>query len=231
MRRAPVAVFALIISMFFLTVTACTSYVAPRQDRPVLLAHWAQPDRLVPRHPAGVAATVEWITVRPGDTLSAITARRCGSPSGWPLLWAVNRRLVHDPALIMPGWRLRPAACGPVSVGLLREATTAIPRPQPAIAPVRSVIAVATTVSYTGPSSGFQACVIARESGGYARAYNTSSGASGLYGFLLSTWMHTPEGPAYPGGAYTAPPAVQTAAFWWTYARDGTAPWAPYDGC
>ena len=79
--------------------------------------------------------------------------------------------------------------------------------------------------------SGFEGCVISRESGGNPTAYNSSSGASGLFGFLLSTWLKTPEGAAYPGGAYTAPASVQEQAFQWMFAQDGVAPWRPYDGC
>lgn len=78
---------------------------------------------------------------------------------------------------------------------------------------------------------GFEGCVISRESGGSPTAYNSSSGASGLFGFLLDTWLKTPEGAAYPGGAYTAPASVQIQAFQWTFAQDGVAPWRPYDGC
>jgi hypothetical protein len=96
------------------------------------------------------------------------------------------------------------------------------PPPKPA-APVVSSAPV--TVS----ASGFEACVISRESGGDPTAYNSSSGASGLFGMLLSTWDSL--GLGYPGGAYTAPVSVQEQGFAILYARDGTAPWGPYDGC
>lgn len=81
----------------------------------------------------------------------------------------------------------------------------------------------------TVSASGFEACVIQRESGGDPTAYNSSSGASGLFGMLLSTWDSL--GLGYPGGAYTAPVSVQEQGFAILYARDGTSPWAPYDGC
>lgn len=81
----------------------------------------------------------------------------------------------------------------------------------------------------TGGMSAFEACVIQRESGGDPTAYNSSSGASGLFGFLPSTWASL--GLGYPGGAYTAPVSVQEEGFNILYSRDGTAPWAPYDGC
>lgn len=84
------------------------------------------------------------------------------------------------------------------------------------------------TTHITGVSA-FEACVIQRESGGNPRAYNSSSGASGLFGMLLSTWDSL--GLGYSGGAYTAPVSVQEQGFNILYARDGTSPWAPYDGC
>ena len=75
--------------------------------------------------------------------------------------------------------------------------------------------------------TGFQACVIARESGGNPRAVNPVSGAGGLYQFLPSTWASL----GFPGLPQNASVATQNAAFWKLYAERGTAPWAPYDGC
>jgi len=79
------------------------------------------------------------------------------------------------------------------------------------------------------PPAAFTACVISRESGGDPTAYNSSSGASGLFGMLLSTWLST--GVGYPHGAYTAPSSVQYQAYYILYARDGASPWSAYDGC
>ncbi len=73
----------------------------------------------------------------------------------------------------------------------------------------------------------FQACVIARESGGNAQAVNPASGAGGLYGFLPSTWQSL----GYSGLPQDAPVSVQNAAFQQAYAQSGTSPWAPSDGC
>jgi resuscitation-promoting factor RpfC len=77
------------------------------------------------------------------------------------------------------------------------------------------------------PSSSFEACVIAAESGGNPRAVNPSSGAGGLYGFLPSTWQAL----GFSGLPQDASPAVQHEAFLKEYALAGTSPWAPYDGC
>ena len=73
----------------------------------------------------------------------------------------------------------------------------------------------------------FQACVIARESGGNARAVNPASGAGGLYQFLPGTWQSL----GYSGLPQDAPVSVQNAAFQQEYAQSGTSPWALSDGC
>jgi hypothetical protein len=104
------------------------------------------------------------------------------------------------------------------------QAAKYVPPPKPVVQPAQ---APAAQVAVS--ASGFEACVISRESGGDPTAYNSSSGASGLFGMLLSTWDSL--GLGYPGGAYTAPVSVQEQGFAILYARDGTAPWAAYDGC
>jgi hypothetical protein len=86
--------------------------------------------------------------------------------------------------------------------------------------------------SYQAPQQansggGFQACVIARESGGSATAVNPSSGAGGLYGFLPSTWQAL----GHSGLPENASVAEQNQAFQQEYAQAGTSPWHPYDGC
>lgn len=77
----------------------------------------------------------------------------------------------------------------------------------------------APAITSLAPSS-FQACVAFRES-------TDGTLSSDIYGFLQSTWSSL----GLPGSPYTAPASEQTQAFQMLYARDGTAPWAPYDGC
>jgi hypothetical protein len=72
----------------------------------------------------------------------------------------------------------------------------------------------------SAPSS-FQKCVAWRESS------NTPTDPDGLYGILPSTWHSL----GYSGTAGQASVSVQNQAFQKLYAQDGTAPWAPYDGC
>jgi hypothetical protein len=81
--------------------------------------------------------------------------------------------------------------------------------------------ASATSGGGSAPSS-FQQCVAWRESGN-----NPTASSSGLYGILPSTWASL----GYSGTAGAASVAQQNQAFQQLYAQDGTAPWAPYDGC
>ena len=78
-----------------------------------------------------------------------------------------------------------------------------------------------------GSYSGFQACVISRESGGNSQVMN-SSGHYGLYQFSASTWAGHGGSSADFGRASVA---EQTQVFWNTVHADGTSDWAPYDGC
>lgn len=105
----------------------------------------------------------------------------------------------------------------------------------PASAPA-STVTTATAVSSPVQSSGtvnpnsysgFQACVIARESGGNSQVMN-SSGHYGLYQFSASTWE------AYGGSASTfghASIAEQNQVFNNAMAQGGQSNWSPYDGC
>jgi hypothetical protein len=83
------------------------------------------------------------------------------------------------------------------------------------------------TVSLGG-YSGFQQCVITRESGGNAQVMN-STGHYGLYQFSYSTWV------AYGGSGADfghASVAEQNQVFSNAMATPGGANnWAPYDGC
>lgn len=161
--------------------------------------------------------------VRGGDTLSEIARK---NNLKWKGLYCENKRVIgNDPNMILPGMKLKlknsEKMCriaAPKLNGTNLPAVNAVPVQQ-----------TQTVSSYSASSGSFQQCVIMAESGGNPRAINPSSGASGLYGFLLSTWDSL--GLGYPGGAYTAPVSVQNEGFQILYARDGTSPWAPYDGC
>lgn len=81
--------------------------------------------------------------------------------------------------------------------------------------------------SYSGSTGSFQACVIARESGGNSQVMN-SSGHYGLYQFSASTWAAYGGNPADFGNASVA---EQNQVFANAMAAGGESNWAPYDGC
>jgi hypothetical protein len=59
------------------------------------------------------------------------------------------------------------------------------------------------------------------------RESGNGSGSPNIYGFLDSTWHSL----GYPGSPGSYSRATQDQAFTRLYAQNGTAPWAPYDGC
>lgn len=197
---------------------------AVRQNsfRPTMIRRQTEP-------PASHITTVATVTVGNGDTLASIAKRRLGSASRWPALWWVNRSKVKNPNSIHTGEVLRLPGRSVQGSWLARRALAAIPKPPPvkAAAPVGSAPPTPTGPVHVS-GSAFEVCVEQAESGGDPRAYNQSSGASGLFGDLLSTWDSL--GLGYPGGAYTAPPSVQIQGFWKLYGEDGMAPWTA-DGC
>jgi len=156
------------------------------------------------------------VTVVSGDTLWGIGVRYHRT---WQQLASYNH--VPNPDLIYVGqvFTIPPAnyvgsttpAPSPAYQPPVVHTYTPTPRyTAPAPQPVRS---------YGAPGS-FQACVATRESG-------NGSGSSNIYGILNSTWASLGRS----GSAWTASRAEQDAAFAQLYARDGTQPWAPYDGC
>lgn len=68
------------------------------------------------------------------------------------------------------------------------------------------------------------------ESGGNYRAVNRSSGASGAYQFLDSTWRAMPESRGYAKASY-APAWLQDQAARRLYARYGIRPWIASSSC
>ncbi|HEY1320536.1 MAG TPA: transglycosylase family protein [Streptosporangiaceae bacterium] len=172
-------------------------------------------------------------TVKNGDTLSSIARHEYGRAATWPALWWVNRHKVHNPEMIKVGQRLTLSSWHPRKAWLNRAALSAIPAPPPApvSAPAAAPAAVTqpastSTATYSG-GSGYQACVIAAESGGNPSAVNPSSGAGGLYQFLPSTWAAL----GHSGLPQNASVAEQNQAFQQQYAQSGTSAWSPYDGC
>ena len=231
------AVIVTICAFFTISLLAVSASASPAAPRPV------------PHHAAAVAATTVAAvavtrrhTVRRGETLGKIARRVLGSARLWPVLWWDNRYKITNPDMIRAGQHIRYGHWHRLRPWLLHRALAAIPKPPPPPVHTTAVVhhhharyhapaaAPAQPAHYSG-GSGFQACVIARESGGNPSAVNPSSGAGGLYQFLPSTWASLGYASSYPGGAQTAPVSVQNAAFWKLYGEAGTSPWAPYDGC
>jgi LysM repeat protein len=186
------------------------------------------------------AALPTQYTVRSGDSLSSIAKHFYQNPDAWPVLYWANHSKVRWANIIAAGQVLRvpakparipsaPAELGP-------------PAPKPVAAPVRQVVSApvrhsyttaqapaVTTSTYSGSAAGgsFQACVIARESGGNSQVMN-ASGHYGLYQFSASTWA------AYggsPGDFGHASVGEQNQVFSNAMARGGQSNWSPYDGC
>ncbi|WMI33651.1 hydrolase [Streptomyces phage Patelgo] len=84
------------------------------------------------------------------------------------------------------------------------------------------------TQNHVAPG-GIAACIRRHESGGNYRALNSSSGASGAYQFLDSTWQAVT---GLPGKAMNYSPAQQDAAFWklWNNGR-GANQWVTSGMC
>jgi LysM domain/Transglycosylase-like domain len=199
----------------------------------------AQPDSslapLADTHPGAPAADVAAqasleYTVQDGDTLSSIAA---GHGLNWTQLWAANAALVRNPDVIQPGWHLllQPGVLTPsmqAELSRLLAPPPAQPAPSSDVsAPSPQPVTVTADVSTSGDSS-FQACVIARESGGNPDVWN-ASGHWGLYQFSASTWAAYGGNPADFGHASVA---EQDQVF--ANAMDspgGEGNWAPYDGC
>jgi len=180
-------------------------------------------------HQAALPATY---TVKSGDSLSAIAGHLYKSPDYWPALYWANRGKIRYADEIEAGQVLKvpakpakipapPSALGPAPAPVPASSAAAPAQAEPAQAePARA------TGTYSG-GSGFQACVIAAESGGNSQAMN-SSGHYGLYQFSSSTWAEYGGNSADFGNASVA---EQNQVFDNAMAAGGASNWAPYDGC
>jgi len=189
---------------------------------------------------AAIAAALTY-AVKPGDSLSSVAQRHCGTARDWTGIYAASRAR---------GWTARNAnsltagqhlwlSCSYVP-SMLRFAPAPPPPP-----PVVRTAAVSTgssgyhstyhrsysSGSYgnvsAGSYGGYQACVISRESGGRSQVMN-SSGHYGLYQFDAGTWASGGGSAADFGHASVA---EQNRVFAAVYAARGTQPWSPSDGC
>ena len=195
---------------------------------------------------ARAAAAAATYTVRSGDSLSAVATRHCGTARDWTGIYAASRArgwTAKNANMLTAGQHLW-LSCA-YDQRQLRFAP-APPPPPPAATRISSTPLTsgntgtfssnrrsAPSTNYSSstgsirPATSYEACVIARESGGNSQVMN-SSGHYGLYQFSASTWQ------AYGGSAAdfgNASPAEQRRVFLNAMAQGGQSNWSPYDGC
>jgi LysM repeat protein len=171
-------------------------------------------------------------TVQPGDTLASIAQQLYASADYWPVLYSANHAAIPYASQIQVGQVLtvpnKPAKIPSVP----QEAAPAAPAPSTltstqGYSSAGSAATGQAASTSSGSTSSFQACVIARESGGNPQVMN-ASGHYGLYQFSASTWAAYGGNPADFGHASVA---EQNQVFANAMAAGGQSNWAPYDGC
>ena len=167
-------------------------------------------------------------TIKAGDSLSSIAGKVYHKQDAWPVLYWANHKKIQWANVIGEGQVLKVPALPAKIPAAPSQLGPAAPAPAPtapaAAAPMQAT--AATSGSYSA-SGSYEACVIARESGGNAQVMN-SSGHYGLYQFSASTWQ------AYGGSAASfgnASAAEQHRVFANAMAQGGQSNWSPYDGC
>ena len=169
-------------------------------------------------------------SVRSGDSLSSIAGKVYHKQNAWPVLYWANRGKIHWANMISEGQVLKvPAMPAKIPAAPSQLGPAPAPAPAPVVASGSAPVQATSSASgsYSGASGSFEACVIARESGGNSQVMN-SSGHYGLYQFSESTWV------AYGGSAADfghASAAEQNQVFANALARGGQSNWSPYDGC
>lgn len=254
MRKILIGVFAAICTAIFVAfmiprpsgripVSAVLSQ-APASTRHATAARTVPHRAAVPAAAGRTTAELMLYTVLKGDSLSTVAARTYGTSRDWPLVWWNNRAGIPNPDQLPAGMVLKLGGLGVVTSmtpAIEAAARAALPKPPPP-APASAGVGgsssgggsaassappvPAAQVSTSGMGS-FQACVIQRESGGNPNIWN-ASGHWGLYQFSASTWAAHGGDPGLFGNATAS---YQTMIFWNTVRADGTADWAPYDGC
>jgi LysM repeat protein len=177
-------------------------------------------------------------TVESGDTLASIAQQLYGSANYWTVLYWANHAKIADADSITAGLNLAvpvkpakvPAAPKPATPAPAASSASSATATATQSAPVQTDSTSSTTSTAStssGSTSSFQACVIARESGGNAQVMN-ASGHYGLYQFSAATWAAYGGNPADFGHASVA---EQNQVFDNAIAAGGESNWAPYDGC
>jgi LysM repeat protein len=170
--------------------------------------------------------------VKSGDTLASIAQRLYASADYWPVLYWANHATIPYASQVQVGQVLtvpnKPAKIpsAPQELASAAPAATTVSSGQ-GYSSASSATTTQTASTYSGSAGSFQACVIARESGGNPQVMN-ASGHYGLYQFSASTWAAYGGNPADFGHASVA---EQNQVFANAIAAGGQSNWAPYDGC
>lgn len=220
------------------------AYVMSDSDIKTQLAQIAVQARMAAAAHAAAMLAAHTYTVRSGDSISTVAARRCGTEKDWTGIYAASRahRWTGQNANQLNAGQHLYLSCAYLP-SMLRFAP--VPPPPPP-APVATVAAVSTAGhgysapvrSYASTGSGFgnvspasysgyKACVISRESGGRSQVMNSSS-HYGLFQFDYPTWV---SGGGAGGDFGHASVAEQNRVFAAVYAARGTQPWSPSDHC
>jgi LysM repeat protein len=168
-----------------------------------------------------------YVTVAPGDTLSAIAA---ANGTTWQAVYAANQAVIGaNPNVIYAGEHLvipGGGAASPAPAPGGTPAASAPAAPTAAQQPAGGTAAGGTAAGSGGTSGSgnippsFFSCVHLRES-------SNGQASNNQFGILPSTWSAY----GFPGSPDTASYSQQVAAFERIYASVGASAWAPYDGC
>lgn len=173
--------------------------------------------------PVAGAMAIGPIVVHPGDTLSGIAANAGVSLSS---VEAANPQ-ISNPNLIYVGQKIRLPGGG--SSGM----TTVPGAVHRSSSQSSSVVASSDLADVPGVPHAFAACVAFRESSNNPRSVNAVPGfignGGGAYGIMAYVWQGSDLG--FSGQPYDAPLSQQKQAFSILYAKYGSQPWSPSDGC
>lgn len=210
-------------------VVAASSGQAATIPQPQLAAHVVPVAQAPQLHVVNVTQppAVQLVTVESGNTLSGIAKDKCGAIADWTGIYIKNRKAIgSNYNLIQVGQELV-LDCRVVSVPVVTVADTYVQHARVSVATPRSTYHAYSGNVNPGGYSGFQQCVIIRESGGRSQVMN-SSGHYGLYQFDYGTWVSGGGSRADFGHASVA---EQNRVFAAIYAARGSEPWSPSDGC
>jgi phage tail protein X len=186
------------------------------------------------KKPAAKTETTKY-TVKSGDSLSTIAKHVYSESAAWPVIYYANRGEIKWANEISAGLKLTipakpakipaaPSQLGPAAPAPVHTESAPVSHSSSESAPAST--STQADATYSG-GSGFQSCVISRESGGNSQVMN-SSGHYGLYQFSAGTWAAYGGNPASFGNASVA---EQNQVFNNAIAAGGQSNWAPYDGC